>query len=530
MQDLRLIGVHEDGEHLLLSDADGGRFRVRVDEPLRTAVRHDRPRLGQQQVDADASLRPRDVQALIRAGSSAEEVAERSGWSVDKVRRYEGPILAEREHVAGLSRGVRVRGRSTGAGAPTLSVRVAERLKGRGVDPSAASWDAWREEGGPWTVVVTFAAGGRQRQASWQFDLADRTVTAIDDEARWLSEEEEPVPGPIPAPHLSQGPSRTTTVYDVEAEGGLRAAERPAAAATVETTDTERPARAERGPEPLDLMTAMRERSTARGRRKSGARRGTRKSPTNVPGAGEHVPDDAVPLEDMAYDPETMPPPPAAHAHPDLPDPLDARPEPEAAAWAEAAGLALDDVAPAPQGGDDDAADAEEPEVATAAVTAAEAETAEVLESVQSLESPHRTDAPVATPAVADDAEDDASVVAPSHVAVEPAPAPEPSDAAVTEAPSPSGDPAPEVGSAPDAEQPEAAEQLAEEPKAEEPEAAEAGDAEAEEPEEPEAAEPAAEPAPKPAPPARPSSRRNGRPSVPSWDDIMFGARPGGRS
>ena len=150
------------------------------------------------------------------------------------------------------------------------------------------------------------------------------------------------MPGPIPAPHLGQGPGRTTTVYDVEAEGGLRAAARPAAA-TVEPTDAERPVRAERDPEPLDLMTAMRERSTARGRRKSGARRGPRKSPTNVPGAGEHVPDDAVPLEDMAYDPETMPPPPAAHAHPDLPDPLDARPEPEAAAWAEAAGAALDE-------------------------------------------------------------------------------------------------------------------------------------------------------------------------------------------
>ena len=26
MQDLRLIGVHEDGQHLLLADADGGRF------------------------------------------------------------------------------------------------------------------------------------------------------------------------------------------------------------------------------------------------------------------------------------------------------------------------------------------------------------------------------------------------------------------------------------------------------------------------------------------------------------------------
>ena len=83
------------------------RFRVRVDEPLRAAVRRDRPRLGQLQIEIDGGLRPRDVQALIRAGSSAEEVAERSGWSVEKVRRYEGPILAEREHVAGLARGVR---------------------------------------------------------------------------------------------------------------------------------------------------------------------------------------------------------------------------------------------------------------------------------------------------------------------------------------------------------------------------------------------------------------------------------------
>ena len=38
MQDLQLIGVHEDGEHLLLSGGDGARFRMRVDEPLRAAI------------------------------------------------------------------------------------------------------------------------------------------------------------------------------------------------------------------------------------------------------------------------------------------------------------------------------------------------------------------------------------------------------------------------------------------------------------------------------------------------------------
>lgn len=318
MQDLQLIGVHEDGEHLLLSGDEGGRFRMQVDEPLRAAIRRDRPRLGQLQIEIDGGLRPREVQALIRAGASAEEAASRAGWSIDKVHRYEGPILAEREHVTGLARAARLRGRSSvssSGNAPTLSARVAERLKGRGVDATAASWDSWRAEDGPWTVVLTFAAGGRQRQASWSFDLADRTVAAVDDEARWLSEAEELAKGPLPAPHLSTPLERATAVYDVEAEGGLRTA-----------------APADRHDEPLDLMTAMRERSTARGRRKPGSRRGSPKAPTNVPGAGDHAPDQALPLEDLSYDPETMPPPPAAHADPD-PSRVDGRPEPEAAAY-----------------------------------------------------------------------------------------------------------------------------------------------------------------------------------------------------
>ena len=53
------IGVHEDGQHLLLADDEGDRFRVPLDEPLRAAVRRDRPRLGQLQIEIDGGLRPR---------------------------------------------------------------------------------------------------------------------------------------------------------------------------------------------------------------------------------------------------------------------------------------------------------------------------------------------------------------------------------------------------------------------------------------------------------------------------------------
>jgi Protein of unknown function (DUF3071) len=317
MQDLQLIGVHEDGEHLLLSGAGDARFRMPVDEALRTAIRPDRLRLGQPETDVKAELRPRDVQALIRAGASAEEAAGRAGWPVEKVHRYEGPILAEREHVTGLARKARLRARggaSDGGSAPTLSARVSERLKGRGVDVTDADWDSWRAEGGPWTVVLTFAAGGRQRQASWSFDLADRTVSAVDDEARWLSEEVQAAEGPIPAPQLGPSSFRATSVYDVEAEGGLRPS------APIERQD-----------DPLDLMTAMRKRSTARGRRTPRGHRGAAKAATTVARAGDQAPEQALPLQDLALDPQMLPPetvPPTPGAHPNSdPGGLLARPE-----------------------------------------------------------------------------------------------------------------------------------------------------------------------------------------------------------
>ncbi|HET8601439.1 MAG TPA: septation protein SepH, partial [Segeticoccus sp.] len=310
MQDLRLIGVHEDGQHLLLGADDGTRFRLPLSDDLRAAVRRGRPRQGHLPVEVEGGLRPRDVQALIRAGASAEDVADQAGWSVDKVRRYEGPILAEREHVAQLARAVRVRGRAQGGVAPTLDSRTTERLSDRGVNPTHAYWDAHRVEHGPWTVVVTFPAGGRERQASWHFDLPDRTITPLDDEARWLSGDDDAAStGPLPAPRVPPT-GRSTRVYDVEAEGGLRATERSgdsgagaAGRSGEDAASPGQPGKAGGGPsgreEPVDLMTAMRERSAAS--RASRRRRRNRRSPADVPQADPQPPEDALPLEDIPY-------------------------------------------------------------------------------------------------------------------------------------------------------------------------------------------------------------------------------------
>jgi Protein of unknown function (DUF3071) len=183
MQDLTLVGVQDDGEHLVLSAADGQRFRVRVDEPLRAAARRDRARLGQLQNELDGRLRPRDIQARIRAGHTAQEVADEAGLPIDHVRRFEGPVLAEREFIARQAQGVRVRRPGVGT-QPTLGDLAGERLTRRAVDDRAAAWDAFRREDGQWVVTLDFPAGGRNRMATWTFDPQLRHVTPLDDEAR----------------------------------------------------------------------------------------------------------------------------------------------------------------------------------------------------------------------------------------------------------------------------------------------------------------------------------------------------------
>jgi hypothetical protein len=245
MDDLALVGVHDDGEHLLVVGPGGQKFRLRVDDALRAAVRRDRARLSQLQLQSDGRLRPREIQARIRAGETAEEVAASAGIDLVHVQRYEGPVLAEREYVAEQARAVSMR---RGVSGDSLGEVVAERLGRRDIDADNATWDAWRTEDGTWTVALDFDAGTRRRQARWTFSPAVRHVTPLDDEARWLTEDEPPA-APTPpgqrrlAPVREREPQREH-VFDVEASGSVSRVPEPAAG---ELLDTLRERRGRRG-------------------------------------------------------------------------------------------------------------------------------------------------------------------------------------------------------------------------------------------------------------------------------------------
>ncbi|MFF4345382.1 septation protein SepH [Kitasatospora sp. NPDC001540] len=183
--ELRVVAVSNDGTRLVLKAADSTEYTLPIDERLRAAVRGDRPRLGQIEIEVESHLRPRDIQARIRAGASAEEVAQAAGISVERVRRFEGPVLAERAFMAERARKTAIRrhGESTG---PQLGEAVAERLALRGAEKDTERWDSWRRDDGTWEVILAYRAEGEHRRASWSYDPPRRLVQPNDDEARAL--------------------------------------------------------------------------------------------------------------------------------------------------------------------------------------------------------------------------------------------------------------------------------------------------------------------------------------------------------
>jgi hypothetical protein len=250
MDDLTLVGVHDDGEHLLLTGPDGRRFKLRVDDAVRAAVRRDRARLGQLQIEMNGRLRPRDIQARVRAGHTAEEIADEAHVPLAYVRRYEGPVLAEREYVAIQARTAVVR-RGPGGEPTSLEMTVTERLGRRGVEPDAVGWDAWRQDDGSWVVAAEYPGEDGRGRARWVYDQGNRHVLPLDDAARLLSGDEEPRPAAPTGPRRLAPVLPSGAVMDVDAPSAWIDLPEPGAAAQADRSA-------------VDLLDTLRER---RGRR-----------------------------------------------------------------------------------------------------------------------------------------------------------------------------------------------------------------------------------------------------------------------
>ena len=157
----------------------------------------------------ESALRPRDIQARIRAGESPEDVAAAAQTSVDSIMGFATPVLAERAHVAQTAQKASVRRRAEVAGtARTLGESAGLFFGDHTLHDEDVTWDAWRQADGRWALVAEYALDGRPRRAEFTHDLPGRYVVAENDEARLLTGElrDPGTPGSVPPRRLSACP------------------------------------------------------------------------------------------------------------------------------------------------------------------------------------------------------------------------------------------------------------------------------------------------------------------------------------
>src|SRR5690349_16642631 len=206
MQELRFVAVSEDGQYAVLGvPGRSARFTLPIDERLRAVALGQTSRLAQYEIEVESPLRPKEIQARIRAGETVEEIADAAGIAVERVRWFEGPVLAERAYMADQAQRASVRRQGDATPGPRLGEIVAERLKVVGADPDDAQWDAKQRGDGSWLVQLAFITGGRLHTAEWIFDPRRRHVLPADDNAARMS-----LPGTEPLQPAAPAPGEAT--------------------------------------------------------------------------------------------------------------------------------------------------------------------------------------------------------------------------------------------------------------------------------------------------------------------------------
>jgi hypothetical protein len=209
MQELRFVAVSEDCRYAVLAvPGRSARFTLPIDERLRAVALGQTSRLAQYEIEVESPLRPKEIQARIRAGETVEEIADAAGIAAERVRWFEGPVLAERAYMADQAQLASVRRQGDATPGPRLGEIVTERLKAFGADPEDAQWDAKKRGDGSWQVELAFISGGRLHAAEWIFDPRRRHVLPADDNAARMS-----LPGAEPPQPAAPAPGEATVTH-----------------------------------------------------------------------------------------------------------------------------------------------------------------------------------------------------------------------------------------------------------------------------------------------------------------------------
>lgn len=187
MQELRFI--KNDGDYLVVENANGESFRLAIDEAVRNSLKPQT-----QKSASPITISPREIQMAVRSGTGIAELAKQSGASSDFIEKFAAPVLDELAHMVQLARSVRI----TVAGdrySDTLQVEfgdlISDRLRDAGVTEFA--WSSRKPETGEWLISCSF----QDSTAVWSFDPRKLSLSPENEVAVQLSNQsgfDSPVP------------------------------------------------------------------------------------------------------------------------------------------------------------------------------------------------------------------------------------------------------------------------------------------------------------------------------------------------
>ena len=192
MDDIRLFET--DGDYLVLEAQDGQKYRLLVDDTVRSSVKKEQIA----QLDS-INITPREIQEEIRNGATIDELIQRSGATFEFIEKFAAPVIAELEHIVSSALSVRL----TIAGdrySDSTQIEFGEIIAGRLVTSGATgiSWVAKKIEPNNWHVIANYTLNSVPGSATWSFDPRRLTLSPESETAVTLSSQETLNSGPLP--------------------------------------------------------------------------------------------------------------------------------------------------------------------------------------------------------------------------------------------------------------------------------------------------------------------------------------------
>ena len=192
MDDIRLFET--DGDFLVLEAQDGQKFRLLIDDTVRSSVKKEPIK----QLDS-ITITPREIQEEIRNGATIDELIKASGATFEFIEKFAAPVIAELEHIVSSALSVRL----TIAGDrynDSTQVEFGEIIAGRLITSGATgiSWVAKKIEPNSWHITANYSLNSVAGSATWSFDPRRLTLSPESETAVTLSSQETLSNTPIP--------------------------------------------------------------------------------------------------------------------------------------------------------------------------------------------------------------------------------------------------------------------------------------------------------------------------------------------